>query len=96
MGSSRGHHRYARLLDLGHGVSRDPARAAQHMAQAIKQGNPTSINQMHLSAFSWSLRFRVELQKLLIASGVYTGAIDGVFGNQTWRAVKALAKQQEE
>lgn len=75
----------------GIGVVPDPGRVAGFMLEAIRRGSRDALAEMKGNADSWDAGVREDVQELLRASGLYTGAIDGVFGPGTQRALDVLA-----
>lgn len=75
----------------GLGVERDTGKVAGFMLEAIRRGSVAALNEMKANAEGWDIAIREDLQRLLQASGFYTGEIDGVFGPGTLRALNAAA-----
>jgi len=81
------------LYDLGNGVRRDPKRAAKLIAQALKDGDTFALENISSAPERWSKPFRRELQRIMKREGVYSGAVDGIFGPITRKALGKMAGQ---
>ncbi len=75
----------------GIGVPQDASKVAGFMLDAIRRGSRAALAEMKGNAEGWDIAVREDLQRLLQASGFYSGAIDGVFGPGTLRALDAAA-----
>ncbi len=75
----------------GVGVAPDPAKVAGYLVESIRRGSSTALTDLTDNPEGWDLPVRQELQRLLQVSGAYVGAIDGIIGPGTLRALKALA-----
>lgn len=75
----------------GLGVPQDIGKVAGFMLGAIRGGSAAALEEMRGNAAAWEIEVREDLQRLLAASGLYQGEIDGVFGGGTQRALAAAA-----
>ena len=75
----------------GVGVAQDSSKVAGFMFDAIRRGSSAALAEMKGNAAAWDISIREDLQQLLQAAGFYQGAIDGVFGPGTLRALDAAA-----
>lgn len=75
----------------GIGVEQDMSKVAGFMLDAIRRGSSAALAEMKGNAEGWDIGVREEMQRLMQASGLYTGEIDGVFGPGTLRALDAAA-----
>ena len=90
LGSSIAMNNLAWMLQSGLGVTRkDPAEAARLMMNALERRNEFSFQQMTQGFGAWSKDFRTALQKALRDAGLYTGTVDGEFGQATIKAIEA-------
>ena len=85
--------RLAKLYNAGKGVARDDAEAARLIAEALRLGSDYVVDQMTNNSQVWGRQFRLELQRVLKAEGVFQGPIDGSFGPATKNAIKKLANK---
>ncbi|MCP4936025.1 MAG: SEL1-like repeat protein [bacterium] len=81
------------MYEKGRGVKQDRQMAAQYIIDAIRKRNKNTAPYMAADVATWSKQFRLELQRLLQAAGVYDGSIDGSLGPGTRRAMQALAEK---
>ena len=90
LGNSVAMNNLAWMLQMGYGVPRkDPEEAAELMMKALNQRFEFSYQQMTQSSHAWSKEFRQAVQRRLRDAGIYTGAIDGEFGQSTIAAIDA-------
>lgn len=75
----------------GLGVERDFGRAAGYLLEAVRRGSAIALEQVTGNPDAWDVEIRMELQRLLAGQGLYEGAIDGIFGPGTLRALEAVA-----
>jgi TPR repeat protein len=75
----------------GIGVPQDTGKVAGFLLDAIRRGSAPALAEMKGNAEGWDITIREDLQELLQANGYYAGAIDGVFGPGTLRALDAAA-----
>lgn len=75
------------LTEQGRGVAFDAAEAARLYIASLKAGNDWSLNR---EAGDWQPGTARALQRALATEGVYSGAIDGNFGQQTQEAMRRL------
>jgi TPR repeat protein len=87
MNQPAGMHNLAALLDAGRGVQRDSERAAELVMKALRSGHEFSYQQMMQNGAGYTREFRMSLQRRLKDEGVYTGPIDGDFGQTTQAAL---------
>lgn len=85
-----GMHNFAALLDAGRGVPRDTERAAELVMKALRYGHEFSFRQMTQNSAGYTREFKMSLQRRLKDEGVYTGPIDGDFGQSTQAAITAF------
>jgi TPR repeat protein len=91
LGHIAGIHNLAAMLDSGRGVpQKDPERAAELIMRALGMGNDFSYKQMTENATTWTKDFRRSMQRRLKDEGLYTGPIDGEFGQSTSAAITAM------
>ena len=89
-GNAAGMHNLAVMADGGRGMNRDPEFAASLMLQALEAHYDFSYRQMTQASRNWSRDFRRALQRRLHDAGVYSGNLDGEFGDTTIRAIDAF------
>lgn len=77
----------------GLGVDRDAAKAAEYMFGALARGDKSARREMARNVTAWGRPFRTLLQLRLAMADVYSGTIDGTFGADTHRAIKALGNR---
>ena len=69
------------MIDAGRGVARDPTEAARLYLESLRLGQPTSREILIAQrGKSLTAETRRAIQRKLIETGAYAGAIDGVFG----------------
>ncbi len=85
-----GMHNLAALLDAGRGVPRDSEKAAELVVKALRFGHEFSYRQMSQNGAGYTREFRQSVQRRLKDEGVYTGPIDGDFGQTTQAAITAF------
>jgi TPR repeat protein len=88
-GNAAGLHNLAAMADNGRGFDRDPDLAADLMLQALELRYDFSYKQMTQQSKNWTVQFRRALQRKLREAGVYSGSIDGEFGESTISAIDA-------
>ncbi len=86
----------AAMLDNGRGVARDPEQAVELILRSLRGGNEFTHRQMTQNHTAYTREFRMALQRRLKDEGLYTGAIDGEFGQSTQGAVTAYFKRHQE
>ncbi len=86
----------AAMLDNGRGTQRDPEQAAELVLRAIRYGNDFSYKQMLQNHTAYTREFRMALQRRLKDEGLYTGYIDGEFGQSTQGAVTAYQRKYQD
>lgn len=97
LGHVNGLHNWGVMLDTGRGVpQRDPEQAADLVLQAMERGGEFSYRQMTQNHGAYSREFRMAMQRRLRDQGLYTGAIDGDFGQSTQAAVTAYFKRSQQ
>ena len=84
------------LYDYNASGFSNPPLAAQYVFRALKAGNAFTLESMTRYHHGRTRQFRRELQKKLKQAGLYTGRIDGSFGPSTIRAIRALARGQQD
>jgi TPR repeat protein len=95
LGNAAGIHNLAAMTDNGRGLDRDPDLAADLMLQALEKRYDFSYKQMTQSSKNWSVQFRRALQTKLRTAGVYSGNIDGEFGDSTITAIDAYINRKK-
>ncbi|SNS63673.1 trypsin-like peptidase domain-containing protein [Antarctobacter heliothermus] len=75
------------LTEQGRGVAFDATEAARLYVASLKAGNDWSINR---ASADWQPDTARALQQALATEGVYSGAIDGNFGQRTQEAMRRL------
>lgn len=88
-GNGFGAHSLALALDE-EGPNADPLEAARWMEVALRLGHAEALRQMKDDKRAWSIAFRKELQRRLVAAGVYSGKLDGQMGPSTTGALEAI------
>jgi TPR repeat protein len=79
------------MLDNGRGVpQRDPEQAAEMILKAVSLHNEFSYKQLTSNHAAYTREFRFAVQRRLQSAGLYTGPIDGDFGQSTQAAVTAF------
>ncbi len=78
------------LYDRGLGTRVDTRQAVQLAMKSMEGGEPQFIVDMKAGAVRYSQEFRRELQRALKSRGLYSGALDGVFGVSTVNAIERL------
>lgn len=97
LGHVNGLHNWGVMLDTGRGVpQKDPEQAADLVLRAMEQGSEFSYRQMTQNPGAYSREFRMAMQRRLQDQGLYTGAIDGDFGQSTQAAVAAYFKRSQQ
>ncbi|MDX2205379.1 MAG: PDZ domain-containing protein [Hyphomicrobiaceae bacterium] len=87
----------AAMLDNGRGVpQRDPEQAADLVLRAMRFGNEFSYRQMLQNHAAYTREFRMSVQRRLKDEGLYTGYIDGEFGQSTQGAVTAYYRRYQD
>lgn len=90
MGHPSGMQNLGVMLDNGRGVpQRDPDQAADMILKAISLRNEFSYKQLTNNHAAYTREFRFAVQRRLQSAGLYTGPIDGDFGQSTQAAVTA-------
>jgi hypothetical protein len=90
-GHPAGIHNLAAMVDSGRGVGqKDPEQAAELIMRALSMGNDFSYKQMTENSRTWSVEFRRSMQRRMKEEGIYSGAIDGEFGQSTNAAITAM------
>lgn len=89
LGNSTAMNNLAWMLQSGRGARKDPEEAADFMMKSLERRNEFSLRQMTKSPGLWTREFRMAMQKRLQNAGVYSGRIDGNFGETTTSAVEA-------
>lgn len=72
------------------GSKPDYREAAQWFEQSIRHGSSVALGQAEEGLRKWRGEFRRALQARLKAAGVYTGKIDGDFGDASVNSLKSL------
>lgn len=85
-----GMHNLAALLDAGRGVPRNSEQAAELVMRSLRAGHEFSYQQMTKNGNGYTREFRQSLQRRLKEEGVYTGPLDGDFGQSTQAALTAF------
>lgn len=97
LGHVNGLHNWGVMLDSGRGVpQRDPEQAANLVLQAMERGGEFSYRQMSQNHSAYTREFRMAMQRRLRDEGLYTGAIDGDFGQSTQAAITAYFKRNQQ
>ena len=81
------------LFDEGRGVARDPKSAADNLLAAYKAGNKDARVDLLVRPEAWSVATRQEIQRRLIAAGVFAGRPTGYFDPKTRAAIESYAKK---
>lgn len=90
MGHPSGMQNLGVMLDNGRGVpQKDPEQAADFILRAISLRNEFSYKQLTNNHGAYTREFRLAVQRKLQAAGLYSGPIDGDFGQSTQAAVTA-------
>lgn len=90
LGHPSGMQNFAVMLDNGRGVpQRDPEQAADLILRSVALHNEFSYKQLTSNHAAYTREFRLAVQRKLQAAGLYTGPIDGDFGQSTQAAVTA-------
>lgn len=79
------------LFDEGRGVARDARAAADFLLAAFKAGHPDARMDLLERPEAWSVATRKEVQRRLMAQGLYRGRANGFFDPATRRAIEAFA-----
>jgi TPR repeat protein len=82
-----GMHNLAVLLDKGQGTARNSEQAAELVMRALKMRYDFSYKQMTTNGNSYTREFRIAMQRRLQEAGVYSGPLDGNFGQTTQTAI---------
>ncbi|NND49688.1 MAG: hypothetical protein HKN60_05495, partial [Rhizobiales bacterium] len=90
-GDMRSAYQAARALDRGAGIGRDRQEAARQAIAALRGGYGPARVSLAEQPQTWSAEFRRAVQRELHGLGVYDGAIDGIFGRGTRRALTDLS-----
>lgn len=90
LGHAGAYYELARAFHGGEGVARDYQAAANYMFKSLQAGLDIAQNKMKTDSKAWNIAFRRELQRLMQQAGIYKGAIDGIFGNETQTAILFL------
>jgi TPR repeat protein len=93
-GYAEGMYSLSNMLDHGEGVRRNPRKAADLMLRAYKKGHNSARFDLMGGFKLFSAGMRKEIQNILARKGHYFGPIDGEFGDDTKRALKAFAPQE--
>ena len=89
-GNANGMMLLAGMIDAGRGVARDPPEAARLYLESLRLGQPTSREILIAQrGKSLTAETRRAIQRKLIETGAYAGAIDGVFGPGVVRALES-------
>jgi hypothetical protein len=75
------------LLDKGQGTARNSEQAAELVMRALKMRYDFSFKQMTTNGNSYTREFRIAMQRRLQEAGVYSGPLDGNFGQTTQTAI---------
>lgn len=90
LGHASGMQNLGVMLDNGRGVpQRDPDQAADLILKAVSMHNEFSYKQLLNNHAAYTREFRFAVQRRLQSAGLYTGPIDGDFGQSTQAAVTA-------
>ncbi|MYM54820.1 sel1 repeat family protein [Thalassovita mangrovi] len=81
------------LYDNGQGVPYDPEEAAANLMAGLAMGSDHAQNILLGNPNQLSPHTRIAVQKILRNDGLYTGALDGAFGPQTLRALRARIEE---
>lgn len=95
LGHVSGMQNLAVMLDNGRGVARDPEQAAELVLRAVGLGNDFSYRQLLNNHAAYTREFRLAVQRRLQAAGLYSGDIDGEFGQSTQAAITAHHKRRQ-
>lgn len=88
LGHVSGMQNLAVMLDGGRGVpQRDPDQAADLILRAVSLKNDFSYKQLLNNHAAYTQEFRMAVQRRLQSANLYTGAIDGDFGQSTQAAI---------
>jgi TPR repeat protein len=79
------------LYDEGRGVERSAVQAATHLLASYKAGNKDARLDVRIKSLAWSFATRREIQRQLIAQGIYAGPVHGVFDTTTRKALERYA-----
>lgn len=79
---------YAGMIDSGLVKGAGPAEAAGFLYQALRSGDAKVLNQMLTNSASFTIKTRVELQKVLKDHAFLAGKTDGKFGEATRKALR--------
>ena len=86
----------AYVLDRGPGgLAKDPAGAARHLLDSHVGDSAQADDALTKTIREWSRATRQEIQRLLRASNVYSGRIDGNIGPASQRAIAAYKEQRK-
>ncbi len=77
------------LYDNGQGVPYDPEEASANLMAGLAMGSPKAQQVLLGNPNQLSPHTRIAVQRILQNDGLYSGALDGVFGPQTLRALRA-------
>jgi hypothetical protein len=91
VGHPGGMRNYALVLDRGAWVPADPIRAADYLLTAYRMGSDSAEASLFTKHDSWRAETKSEVQRLLRDYGFYDGPIHGVFDENTFAALRALA-----
>lgn len=80
------------LIDRGLGTSANPREAARWAMAALAGRDANFVQAMRAGALSYTPAFRREMQRALQERGLYSGALDGVFGSGTAQAIDNLVR----
>ncbi|MGF1446019.1 MAG: caspase family protein [Pikeienuella sp.] len=89
-GNGSGARNLGLFLARGRGVARDDVAAAEWYGAALKRGNKSAREDLTKRARSYGRVFWRKMQGILAEAGHYSGAIDGLPGSGTRRAVEAM------
>lgn len=95
MNQPSGIHNLAVMLDSGKGAPRDSERAAELVMRAMRMGHEFSYRQMLQNAAGYTREFRTSIQRRLRDEGVYTGTLDGEFGQTTQTAITTFFNRRK-